>query len=180
MQDPQVETLPQDSSLSFSLKRVRYAGFALLLLVLLVDQASKYWVLELFHLPEKVSVLVFPGFRLSMVWNKAITFGLFGRVGIYGPVIFGLLSSIIVVILLVWMLRTQSRMNILVVGAIAGGAIGNIIDRVRFGAVVDFIHLYAYGWSWYVFNIADSAIVCGVIVLLVNSLFFSALAPVRK
>ena len=75
-----------------------------------------------------------------------------------------------VVALGVWLRRAESRLVAVALGAIAGGAVGNVIDRLRFGAVVDFIHAHAWGWSWYVFNIADAAIVCGVAALVLESL----------
>ena len=68
----------------------------------------------------------------------------------------------VVVALGVWLRRAESALVATALGAIAGGAIGNVIDRVRFGAVVDFLHAHAFGWSWYVFNVADAALVCGV------------------
>jgi lipoprotein signal peptidase len=72
--------------------------------------------------------------------------------------------------LLVWMKRAESRLAAVAIGAVAGGAIGNVVDRVRFGAVVDFIDAHAFGWHWYVFNVADAAIVCGVIALVLDGL----------
>ena len=72
-------------------------------------------------------------------------------------------------LLVVWILRTPSELTACCATAVAGGAVGNVIDRVRYGAVVDFLHAHAFGWSWYVFNVADSAIVCSVCVLLVQN-----------
>jgi lipoprotein signal peptidase len=83
----------------------------------------------------------------------------------------------VVVALAVWLWRAERLSVALALGAVAGGAVGNIIDRLRFGAVVDFIHAHAYGWSWYVFNVADAAIVCGVGVLLLDSLLTGRRAP---
>jgi signal peptidase II len=70
----------------------------------------------------------------------------------------------------VWLRRAERALVAGAIGAIAGGAIGNVIDRLRFGAVVDFIHAHAWGWSWYVFNVADAAIVCGVAALLLDGM----------
>ena len=74
----------------------------------------------------------------------------------------------------VWLRRAGTRLVAVALGAIAGGAVGNVIDRLRFGAVVDFIHAHACGWSWYVFNVADAAIVCGVAALILDSLLSKA------
>lgn len=155
-----------------------FMGLILAVVVLGVDQLSKYWIVSIFNLPLKGSVLVFPGFRLTMVWNKAVTFGMLAHLGRYSPVIFAVVAALIVLALLIWMFRSRNSLSTIAIGAVIGGAIGNIIDRMRFGAVVDFIHLYAYGWSWYVFNVADCAIVCGVGLLLFDSLVCSRQTPV--
>ena len=76
----------------------------------------------------------------------------------------------VVVALTLWMRRAERVVVACALGAIAGGAIGNVIDRLRFGAVVDFIHAHAWGWSWYVFNVADASIVCGVAILVLEGL----------
>jgi signal peptidase II len=141
-------------------------GLISAVVVFVVDQASKYWILNVFRLPERGSVAIFPGLNFTMVWNHAVTFGMFGGVGAAGRVLFSVMALAIVSVLVLWMLRTEKPIVGLAAGAIAGGAIGNVIDRLRYGAVVDFIHAHAFGWSWYVFNIADSAIVCSVILLM--------------
>lgn len=147
-------------------------GIAALFVVLACDQFSKYWILNIFHLPEKVSVGILPFLNFTMVWNKAITFGMLsGQLGQYGPMIFAVVAFLIAAGLFIWMIRATKLSVVLSLGAIIGGAIGNIIDRLRFQAVVDFIHLHVSGWSWYVFNIADSAIVCGVGLLLIDAFF---------
>ncbi|NHN84295.1 signal peptidase II [Acetobacter musti] len=139
--------------------------------VFLLDQLSKYWILFDYRLPEKGSVAIFPGLNFTMVWNHAITFGMFGGAGAAGRVIFSAVSLAIVSGLLVWMARTSRIFIALLIGAITGGAIGNVLDRLRYGAVVDFIHAHAFGWSWYVFNVADAAIVCSVTGLILDSLY---------
>ena len=140
------------------------------LLVLIADQASKWWVLDVFHLQARGSVELLPVLNLTMVWNQGVTFGLFHQDTAAGPWILAGVALAVVVLLGVWLARAESTLVATALGAIAGGAIGNVIDRVRFGAVVDFIHAHAFGWSWYVFNIADAAIVCGVAALLLDGL----------
>ena len=139
-------------------------------LVLLADQASKWWVLEILRLPERGQVPVLPVFSLTMVWNTGVTFGLFGGAGAWGPWLLAGVALMVVVALGVWLRRAESALVATALGAIAGGAVGNVIDRVRFGAVVDFLHAHAFGWSWYVFNVADAAIVCGVGALVLDGL----------
>ena len=142
------------------------AGFAAA--VLLADQASKWWVLNVLHLPDRGSVPVLPVLNLTMVWNQGVTFGLFHQDGAAGPWILAGIALVVVVALGVWLRRAETRLVAAALGAIAGGAVGNVIDRVRFGAVVDFLHAHAFGYSWYVFNVADAAIVCGVGALLLD------------
>ncbi len=138
--------------------------------VLVADQASKYWILNGLDLPALGSIALLPVLNFTMVWNHGVTFGMFNGLGRTGPLLLTLVAVVVVALLLAWMRRARTRLVAGALGAIAGGAIGNVIDRLRFGAVVDFIHAHAFGWSWYVFNVADAAIVCGVGVLLLDSL----------
>jgi len=140
------------------------------LVVLLADQASKWWILHGLHLPEVGSVEVLPFLNFTMVWNQGVTFGLFHQDTAAGPWILAGVAMAVVVALGVWLRRAETRVVATALGAIAGGAIGNVIDRLRFGAVVDFLHAHAFGWSWYVFNVADAAIVCGVVALILDGL----------
>jgi len=144
-------------------------GVALLVLVLVLDQASKDWILYYYHLPDRGSVQILPFLNFTMVWNHAVTFGMFGGLGAKGPWVFCAISMGAVGLLLWTLTRTRRTLVAAACGAIAGGAIGNVIDRLRYGAVVDFLHAHAFGWSWYVFNVADSGIVCGVVVWLIDS-----------
>ena len=145
-------------------------GVLVAVLVLLADQASKWWVLDVLHLPELGSVPLLPVLNLTMVWNQGVTFGLFQGAGGAGPWLLTAVALAVVVALTVWMARAERTLVACALGAIAGGAVGNVLDRLRFGAVVDFIHAHAWGWSWYVFNVADAAIVCGVAVLVLDGM----------
>jgi lipoprotein signal peptidase len=145
------------------------------LLVLVADQASKWWVLNGLDLPELRQVVLLPVLNLTMVWNRGVTFGLLNGLGSWGHVLLAAIALAVVVALGFWLRRAESRLVAVAIGSIAGGAIGNVIDRVRFGAVVDFIHAHVdtpWGdYSWYVFNVADAAIVCGVAVLILDAQF---------
>ena len=145
------------------------------LIVLAADQASKWWVLHGLDLPALGQVVVLPVLNLTMVWNRGVTFGLLNGLGAWGHVLLAGVSLAVVAALGVWLRRAESPAVAIAIGAIAGGAIGNVIDRVRFGAVVDFIHAHVLTpWgdvSWYVFNVADAAIVCGVVALVIQSQF---------
>ena len=151
--------------------RLTGLGVAACLLVLAADQASKWWVLNVLDLPELGSVAVLPVLNLTMVWNRGVTFGLLNGLGAWSSVALAVVAIVIVAAIAVWLRRSERPLVAVALGAIAGGAVGNVIDRIRFGAVVDFIHAHAWGWSWYVFNVADAAIVCGVAALVLDSLF---------
>ncbi len=157
----------------------RYLGIGLLaaLGVLAADQASKYWVLHGLDLPELGSVAVLPVLSLTMVWNHGVTFGLLNGLGPWGRVVLAAIALAIVAALGVWLWRAERASVAVALGAIGGGAVGNVIDRLRFGAVVDFIHAHVGGWSWYVFNVADAAIVCGVATLVLDSLMHRSDTP---
>jgi lipoprotein signal peptidase len=152
-------------------------GLLSAVLVLAADQGSKYWVLNVLDLPDLGSVAVLPVLSLTMVWNHGVTFGLFNNFGSWGRVALAGLALVIVAALAVWLWRAERATVACALGAIGGGAVGNVIDRVRFGAVVDFIHAHAWGWQWYVFNVADAAIVCGVAVLVLDSLLHRSDTP---
>jgi signal peptidase II len=105
-----------------------------------------------------------------MVWNHGVTFGLLNGFGQWSSLALAGVALAVVAALGVWLRRAESTLVAMALGTIAGGAVSNVIDRLRFGAVVDFIHAHIGGWSWYVFNLADAAIVCGVAALVLESL----------
>ncbi len=150
--------------------RLRGFGIGMALAILVADQISKWWVLEVFDLPARVSVPVLPFLNLTMVWNRGITFGLLSSDSGWGAALLAAVALGVVVALTVWLWQAERMAVALALGAVAGGAVGNVIDRIAYGAVVDFLHAHAWGWSWYVFNVADAAIVCGVGLLLLDSL----------
>ena len=138
--------------------------------MLAADQASKWWVVNVLHLSRRGALVLLPVLDLRMVENRGITFGLLNGSQSVGPVLLAVVAIAVVIGLGVWLWRAESKLVAAAVGAIAGGAIGNVSDRLRLGFVVDFIQVHAFGWSWYVFNVADAAIVCGVGILLLEGL----------
>lgn len=114
---------------------------------------------------------VLPIFKLVMVWNKGISFGLFNNTADYGPVILISVSLLITAIFLYVLARSSNAWQSLGVALVIGGAIGNVIDRVRFGAVIDFLYFHVNDYYFPAFNIADSCICVGVALLLVLGLF---------
>lgn len=118
------------------------------------------------------AVEVLPFFNIVMVWNKGVSFGLFNQGSDYGPLLLSFLSLVIAGIFLVWLFRTTSKLQGLAIAMVIGGAIGNVIDRARFGAVVDFLDVHISGYHWPAFNIADSCICVGVFLLIIYAFFF--------
>jgi signal peptidase II len=142
-------------------------GLIALVVVLAADQGSKWWILDILHLQGVGRIDLLPVLSLTMVWNQGVTFGMFKADSQFGALVLAAVAAIIVVALGLWLRRAETRLVAVALGAIAGGA---VLDRIRFGAVVDFIHLHVAGWSWYVFNVADAAIVCGVAALVLDGL----------
>lgn len=145
-------------------------GLALALAILVADQVLKWWILEVVRLPEIGRIEVTPFFNLTMVWNRGVTFGLLATDIGWQKLLLGAVALAVVALLLAWLARAENRLVALALGGVIGGAIGNVIDRARFGAVVDFLDFHAFGWHWYAFNIADAAIVCGVAALVWDAL----------
>jgi lipoprotein signal peptidase len=150
--------------------RLTLLGLLAAFVVMAADQASKWWILEVLHLPEVGQIVVLPVLNLTVVFNRGVTFGLLNGFGQWSSVALAGVALAVVAALGVWLCRAESPLVAVALGTIAGGAVSNVIDRLRFGAVVDFIHAHAGGWSWYVFNLADAAIVCGVAALVLENL----------
>jgi lipoprotein signal peptidase len=145
-------------------------GLATGLVVLGADQGSKYWVLHGIDLQAIGQIVLLPVLNLTFVRNSGVTFGLLSSSGAWSYLVLAAVALAVVVALGVWLRRAESLLVAVSLGAIAGGAVGNVIDRLRFGAVVDFIDVHAGPWHWYVFNLADAAIVCGVAALVLENL----------
>lgn len=136
---------------------------------LALDQASKLYLLFVFELFLHEPVSLGPFVELIVVWNRGISYGLLQQETDLGRWLLISFSLIVAIVLAVWMLRTPHRFLAASIALIVGGAIGNVIDRIAYGAVFDFVHVYVGTFSWYVFNIADAAIVAGVIGLVYDS-----------
>lgn len=152
-----------------AMTRMRRA-LLLALLVIVLDQASKWLILEVVMQPPRVVPLT-GFFNLVLTYNTGVSFGLLGGQRDWQPWLLSGLALIIVAALLLWLRRQERPLPALAVGLIAGGAIGNVIDRLLHRAVVDFLDLHVAGWHWPAFNIADSAITIGVALLLLDGLF---------
>lgn len=149
-------------------------GFGFALVTLVADQLHKWWMLEIYRIQEKGRVAVTWFLDLVFVKNTGISYSLFDQDSFTGQLLLAGFAVVASTVLWIWMSR--AAMNGLMaasIGLIIGGAIGNAIDRVVLGGVADFFSLHAFGFYWYVFNIADMAIVAGVIGLLYDSLIAS-------
>jgi signal peptidase II len=153
-------------------KLTPYARFAygLAAVVIVIDQLSKWWITGPLDLPMKQHLPVLPPlFNLSMVWNRGVSFGMLradADIGRWGLALF---SAAVAVGLAIWARKLDRKLPAVAIGLVVGGALGNLIDRVRLGAVVDFLDFSGLYFPW-VFNIADSAITIGVVLLLLDSL----------
>ena len=110
--------------------------------MLVADQASKWWVLDVIRLPDIGQIVLLPVLNLTMVWNRGVTFGLLTGFGQWSYLLLAAVALAVVAALGVWLRRAESRLVAIALGAIVGGALSNVIDRLRFGAVVDFIHAH--------------------------------------
>lgn len=157
-------------------------GCAVALLVLIVDQASKEWALSLLQATVQEggrAVEVTSFLNLVLVWNTGVSFGLMA-LGPHASWGFIVLAVLVSTALGGWLLHTDRVWLQSALGGIIGGAIGNVVDRVRFDAVVDFLDFHWGDLHWYVFNVADAAIVVGAVMILADSLFFSEKSDIEK
>jgi signal peptidase II len=149
-------------------------GLAVALMTALADQALKLWLVFVFDLGRRGSVALGPYVDLVLSWNTGISYGLFRQQGVLGQWVLLVVKVLAVVLLWVWLARAHSRLSAVALGLIIGGAVGNAIDRAIYGAVADFVllHITTATWrfDWYVFNLADAAIVAGVIGLMLDAL----------
>ena len=154
-----------------------HLGWLTALAVFVLDRLSKWWIVEVYDLPERGSVAVLPFFSLTMVWNQGISLGLFQADSDLGRWLLIGVTGAISLALAVWLARVETRLLAVAIGLVLGGAVGNIIDRLIYPGVADFFHFHAFGASFYVFNVADSAISIGVVLLLWDSLRSSPKQP---
>lgn len=145
-------------------------GIAVALLVFILDQLTKWVARGVFEYPGQV-IPVFPGFNLTLVFNPGVSWGALGWVG---PWALSALALAIAVGLLFWLRKAETHLIAVALGLVVGGAVGNVVDRITIGAVVDFLDFYLPGtdWPhWPAFNIADSGIVVGVGLIIIDGLF---------
>ncbi len=147
----------------------RCLGLAIVVIVFALDQASKLWLLFSVGLAENGPFSVLPFMDIVLAWNRGISYGLFQQYSDLGRWGLVAISFVAAVWLGRWMWREPRRLTVVALALIIGGALGNGVDRAVYGAVVDFVHLHWGRFSWYIFNLADAAIVVGVAALLYES-----------
>jgi signal peptidase II len=150
-------------------------GLGAAALACVLDQASKLYLLNVFDLARKGAVKVAPFVDFVLTWNTGISYGWFQQEGPFGQGALLALKVVAVALLWIWLTRAGSRLAAVSLGLIIGGAVGNAIDRLIYGAVADFVLLHVetatWRFNWYVFNLADVAIVAGVACLVYESLW---------
>ena len=143
-------------------------GVFLIVISAVLDQWSKWYVLtDLMNPPAEIPVTSF--FSYVLAWNTGVSFSLFNSYGVTGTYVLIALSSAISLFFMVWLLKARNFWLASGLGLIIGGALGNLIDRVRFGAVVDFLHFYYESYAWPAFNLADTFITIGVMLIFIES-----------
>ncbi|MHA1524060.1 MAG: signal peptidase II [Alphaproteobacteria bacterium] len=134
-----------------------------------LDRANKIWLVEIYNLGDRGRVEITSYFDLVMVWNRGVSYGFFQQDSATGRYVLAGMALLIALILVFWLARTHTRLAASALGLLIGGAVANAVDRFTYGAVADFYSLHLAGFYWYVFNLADVAIVAGVIGLLYRS-----------
>ncbi|MDA0367877.1 MAG: signal peptidase II [Proteobacteria bacterium] len=144
-------------------------GLPVAFVVLVADQLAKLWAVSAIGPGSRDAVTGF--FNIVLTFNPGISFSLFQNEA-WGPWVFSILALVVVAVLIVWLRRASSIWLGVAIGGIVGGALGNTVDRMVYGAVVDFLDFHAMGYHWPAFNVADSAIVTGVVMILTEGLVF--------
>lgn len=161
------EPIASKHAIAPSVYGLKFFGLGLAVVWFLLDQATKWWVLE-YAVTSAEAVRVTSFFNLVLGWNRGISFGMLGGHEL-PPWTLALFSGSIAVALVVWMLRTHDRLIAASLALIIGGAVGNTLDRIRHGAVTDFLDFHLVDWHWPAFNMADVGVVCGAALLIMDS-----------
>jgi signal peptidase II len=152
------------------MRPVERQAMALVVATLVVDQASKQFLLGYLVKAGAIVPVIDGFFRLVVVWNRGVSFGLMGGDAALPPWVLSAVAIAVCIGLFLWLRHTDRKLMGWGIGLVMGGAIGNVIDRARWGAVFDFADFHIGRWHWPAFNVADSAIVVGVGLMLIDSL----------
>jgi signal peptidase II len=149
--------------------KLGWMALVLAALIVVADQATKAWILTGLDLPQLATLKVAGPFYLTMVWNPGVSFGFLQAQHDLVRWALAAFSIAVAIMLAVWVRRSERPLFATAVGMVMGGAVGNVIDRIRFGAVADFVDVSRLHFPW-VFNLADSAITIGICLLLLDML----------
>jgi signal peptidase II len=152
------------------ISKIQKIGILLGIVTLVLDQVSKTYVVNILSTNPDHIVNSLPFLNIILTWNNGITFGLFRQYSA-SHIIFSLLASLVTMILCNFLRKTDRIRESIALGMIIGGAIGNICDRIRFGAVIDFLDFHILHHHWYTFNIADAGICLGVALWITDNLY---------
>ena len=152
--------------------KIFFINFIILIVIFLFDRISKFYILKLAEVESSVDIYVTSYLNLFLIWNKGIAFGL---LSINETVIYNLITIIIslIIITIVFMMWKSQNIQRYFLAVVAGGALGNLYDRIVYTAVPDFIDIHFNGFHWFVFNVADIFITVGVICLILVELFYN-------
>mgnify|MGYP000000547619 FL=1 len=145
-------------------------GLVTAAVALVIDQASKYWILH-DVLEDKVMIIFTPFFSLVRAWNTGVSFSMFNDWGLSGVIVLSLVAFVIIAFLVNWLRKEPSKLIQVSLGLIIGGALGNVIDRIRLGAVFDFLDFSIGTYHWPAFNAADSFICVGALIVIFHGLW---------
>jgi signal peptidase II len=168
------DAAPGRPAASYLWGRLNAFGLAVAAVTCLIDQASKFWLISHFDLVSRRDVPLTRFVDLVLTWNTGISYGLFPQQGPIGEWALFAFKVAAVIFMWVWLTRATSRLTAAALGLIIGGAVGNALDRLHWPGVMDFVLFHietsSFEFRWYVFNLADVAIVAGVAALLYESL----------
>lgn len=143
-------------------------GLVVAAVVVMADQMVKWWAVGALG-DEPYGIVILPVFNLVLVWNRGISFGMFGG-GALPSWLLAVVALGVTLALAAWLRRVETRLLASAIGLVIGGALGNVIDRFRYGAVADFLDVHWGDYHWPAFNLADAAISVGVVILLIDAL----------
>ncbi len=151
----------------------RNIGLLLAFGIVVSDQASKWWMMEyIMNPPQVIPITSF--FNLVVAWNRGVSFGLFDSDSPYSGWILSSIAIAITCFLIRWLYNVDKKHQAVAIGMIIGGALGNVVDRIIHGAVYDFLDVHVAGYHWPAFNVADSGITVGAVILVLDSIFAKA------
>ena len=170
-----MDAAPEQPGRSYFWGPLTAFGLVVAVVAGVIDQATKFWLLSGLDLGRGGTVALTPFIDLVLTWNTGISYGLFPQEGPVGPWALLGFKVAAVIFLWAWLARAPSRLTAAALGLIIGGAVGNALDRLHWPGVMDFVLFHiqtqAFSLRWYVFNLADVAIVAGVVGLLYESLW---------